>query len=242
MMAIFIEKPDIDEIELIGPSGCGKTTLMRNIISDISNKFMIGYIIYIDQFAYLPSGLSIYDYYESSFTKDEIPEHFEDALLRYAEDLGISNVITKNTLKMSFSNPSGGEKKRIIFLKYVLPILIGTSKVMIAFLDEVSAGLDSDSFAKVRVIIEEIKRKGVKILSIDHHEHDGNNILKATVFKQIYEIPHATSKKDTLFCKKILVRFFPYVYHKEKNKNELESMQSSTGIKVWAPLLGINDP
>jgi Fe-S cluster assembly ATPase SufC len=242
MMAIFIEKPDIDEIELIGPSGCGKTTLMRNIISDISNKFMIGYIIYIDQFAYLPSGLSIYEYYESSFTKDEIPEHFEDVLLRYAEDLGISNVITKNTLKMSFSNPSGGEKKRIIFLKYVLPILIGTSKVMIAFLDEVSAGLDSDSFAKVRVIIEEIKRKGVKILSIDHHEHDGNNILKAPVFKKIYEIPHATSKKDTLFWKKILVRFFPYVYHKEKNKNELESMQSSTGIKVWAPLLGINDP
>jgi ABC-type Mn2+/Zn2+ transport system ATPase subunit len=241
MMVIF-EKPDIDEIELIGPSGCGKTTLMRNIIADISNKFMIGYILYIDQFACLPSGLSIYDYYESSFTKEEIPEHFEDALLHYAEELGISNVINKNTLKISFSNPSGGEKKRVIFLKYVLPILIGASKVMIAFLDEVSAGLDTDSFAKVRVIIEEIKKKGVKVVSIDHHEHNGNNILKTQVFKKVYEIPHTPLKKDLFFLQKIIVKLFPYVYHKEKNENDIECGISSTGINVWAPVLGINEP
>ena len=249
MMVIF-EKSELDEIELIGPSGCGKTTLMRNIIADICNKFMLGYILYIDQFACLPSGLLIYEYYESAFTKEQTPEDFEEKLLRYAEELGISNIINKNTLKTQFSNPSGGEKKRIIFLKYVLPILMGVSKVMIAFLDEVSAGLDTDSFENVRVMIEEIKKMGVKVVSIDHHEHTGKNILKVAVFKKVYEIPqtplqkaHTHLQNALSFWQKIIAKFFPYVYHKDEKEADLdlECSEKSTRISVWAPALGMND-
>ena len=246
MMPIFgnseFGNSEIDEVELIGPSGCGKTTLMRKIIAEICNKFVLGYILYIDQFAYLPSGLLIYEYYASAFPEGHVPEDFEEELLKRAELLGINNIINKDTLKKPFSDPSGGEKKRIIFLKYVLPILMNSSKVMIAFLDEVSAGLDASSFAKVRVLIEEIKSKGVKVVSIDHHEHEGNKIKKVDVLKRVIQIPQTPIPKVLSFWQKMIVKFFPHVYHKDKDNCDLEMGEGSTDIVVWAHELGMEEP
>jgi len=196
MMKIF-NNPEITEIELAGPSGCGKTTLMKKIIAEICSKFILGYILYIDQFACLPLGLNIIEYYSSAFSKGNTPENFEEKLLHHADLLGIENIINKDTLHKPFSNPSGGEKKRIVFLKCVLPILLDSSTVMIAFLDEVSAGLDAVSFAKVRIMIEEMKTKGVNVVSIDHHEHNGINSLKAEVFKEICKV-HRRNRNITM--------------------------------------------
>jgi ABC-type iron transport system FetAB ATPase subunit len=244
MMPVF-ENPkidEVDEVELIGPSGCGKTTLMRKIIAEICNKFVLKYILYIDQFACLPSGLLIYEYYTSAFPEGHVPKDFEKELLQRAELLSIANIINKDTLKKPFSDPSGGEKKRIIFLKYVLPILMNSSTVMIAFLDEVSAGLDTSSFAKVRDLIEEIKSKGVKVVSIDHHEHDGNKIKKVNVFKKVIQIPHTPIPKVLSFWQKMIDKFFPHVYHKEKDNRDLEMGEGSTDIVVWASELGMDEP
>ena len=243
MMNIF-ENPYISEVVLFGLSGCGKTTFMKNIISEICEKFMLGFILYIDQFACLPLGQQIYEYFVSAFPNpNNLPENFEDNLLKLANQLGISNVVNKNTLHKSFSNPSGGEKKRIIFLKYVFPILMGDSKVMIAFLDEVSAGLDADSFAKVRIIIEEIKVMGVKVVSIDHYEHYGKNILKVEVYKEVREISHQPSPKILSFWQKTIVKYLPHTYHKEeKDESDLENGEKETTIVVWAPTLGIEKP
>ena len=238
------EVNEVNEVELIGPSGCGKTTLMRKIIAEICSKFMLGYILYIDQFACLPLGLTIIEYYTSAFSEGKIPENFEKELLHHAECLGIANIINKDTLKKSFSNPSGGEKKRIIFLKYILPILMDSSDVMIAFLDEVSAGLDTDSFHKVRVMIENIKAKGVKVVSIDHHEHKGMNTLKVEVLKEVLKIPHQSTQKILSFWQKMIVKFFPHVYHKEEDDRDLEmgECKTDTRIIVWAPALGMDKP
>ncbi len=242
MMGIF-NNLEIDEIELVGPSGCGKTTLMRKIIAELCNKFILGYILYIDQFACLPSGLLVYEYYSSAFTEGKIPENFEEELIRRAESLGIANIVNKETLQKPFSNPSGGERKRIIFLKYVFPILMESSAVMIAFLDEVSAGLDADSFTKVRMMIEEIKNKGVKVVSIDHHEHNGINSLKVEVLKEVRKIPSKPSSKVLSFWQKMMVKFFPHVYHKEEDdEKDLEMGEDSTDIIVWAPQIGIEKP
>lgn len=243
-MMIIFEKSDeeIKEIELIGPSGCGKTTLMRKIIAKICNKFMLGYILYIDQFAYLPSQQLINVYYASAFSEENLPANFEEELLRRVEQLSISNVINRDTLKKPFSNPSGGERKRIIFLKYILPILMNSSTVMIAFLDEVSAGLDTDSFAKVRVMIEEVKTKGVKVVFIDHHEHNCINTLKVEVFKEIRQIPHKPIPKVQSFWQKMIVKFLPHIYYKEKKEEDLELGEKQTEIEVWAPSLGIEKP
>ena len=237
MMPIF--ETDVDEVELYGPSGCGKTTLMRKIIAEICSKYILGYILYIEQFACLPFEQQINDYYASSFPEGKIPKNFEEELLYRAIQLGISNVININTLKKSFSKPSGGEKKRIIFLKYVLPVLMGESKVMIAFLDEISAGLDVDSFTKVRAIIEEIKSKGVKVVSIDHHEHAGSNILKVQVFKRVHQIPCKLKPKVLSFWQKMIVKFFPENYYKKEEEVDLEQgeEQEQVEIEVWAPEL-----
>lgn len=240
MMPIF--GTEISEVELCGPSGCGKTTLMRKMIAEICGKFELGHIIYIEQFACLPSGQQIGEYYASSFPERNVPDNFEEELLRRAIELGISNVITRDSLKQPFSKPSGGEKKRIIFLKHVLPILMGASNVMIAFLDEVSAGLDSDSFAKVRVIIEEVKEKGLKVVSIDHHEHEGKNVLKVPVFKRIHEIPSKVLPKVPSFWKKMMMKYVPRVYYKTEEEKDLEEGECKTEIEVWAPALGMEAP
>jgi Fe-S cluster assembly ATPase SufC len=240
MMSIF--ETDIEEVELYGPSGCGKTTIMRKIIAEICSKYEIGYILYIEQFACLPLEQQIADYYASAFPEGKLPANFEEKLLHRAVQLGISNIINKDTLKMPFLKPSGGEKKRIIFLKYILPILMGGSKVMIAFLDEVSAGLDVDSFTKVRAMIEEIKSAGVKVVSIDHHEHDGKNILKAQVFKRIYQIPRKLKPKVPSLWQRMIVKFFPRIYHKKEEEMDLELGEKQTEIEVWAPAIGIEDP
>jgi Fe-S cluster assembly ATPase SufC len=256
MMKVF-ENPYISEVVLIGPSGCGKTTLMKKIIAEISETFMLGFMLYIDQFASLPVGQDIYAYFASAFlnhhTSQPLPEHFKDELLKLANRLGIFNVINENTLYAPFSNPSGGEKKRIIFLKCVFPILMGVSNVMIAFLDEVSAGLDAESFTAVRLIIEEIKAMNVKVVSIDHHHHNGNNVLEVEVYKEIREIKihrvHSPPKL-LLFWQKAIVKIFPRAYHKNnkddepadleigENENENEN-ETTFEIDVWAEPLGI---
>jgi Fe-S cluster assembly ATPase SufC len=241
MMHIFADL-NIQEVKLIGPSGCGKTTLMRKLIAEICNKFVLGYILYVDQFACLPAGLSIEAYFTSAFPEDTLPDSFEEELLRRAELLGIANVINRNTLKKDFSNPSGGERKRIIVLKYILPILMDSSKVMIAFLDEVSAGLDEPSFAKVRNMIEEVKEKGVKVVSIDHHEHNGGYTLDVEVFKRIEQIPHPPTYKVLSLWQKMIVKFFPHVYHKEEDEADLELGEAKTEIVVWAPALRMKEP
>jgi Fe-S cluster assembly ATPase SufC len=236
MMPIF--ETGISEVELCGPSGCGKTTLMRRIIAEICGKYVIGHIVYIEQFACLPLGQQISEYYAAGFPEGRIPINFEEELLERAIQLGISNVINGDTLKKSFSKPSGGEKKRIIFLKHMLPILMGESKVMIAFLDEVSAGLDVDSFAKVRAIIEEVKGKGVKVVSIDHHEHEGKNTLKVQVFKRVYRVHRKLLRKVPSFWHRIV----PRVYHKTEEETDLEQGEEQTEIEVWAPALGMEAP
>jgi Fe-S cluster assembly ATPase SufC len=236
MMPIF--ETGISEVELCGPSGCGKTTLMRRIIAEICGKYVIGHIVYIEQFACLPLEQQISEYYAAGFPEGRIPINFEEELLERAIQLGISNVINGDTLKKSFSKPSGGEKKRIIFLKHMLPILMGESKVMIAFLDEVSAGLDVDSFAKVRAIIEEVKGKGVKVVSIDHHEHEGKNTLKVQVFKRVYRVHRKLLRKVPSFWHRIV----PRVYHKTEEETDLEQGEEQTEIEVWAPALGMEAP
>jgi ABC-type phosphate transport system ATPase subunit len=191
----------------------------------------------------LPLGLNIIEYYSSAFSKGNTPENFEEKLLHHADLLGIENIINKDTLHKPFSNPSGGEKKRIVFLKCVLPILLDSSTVMIAFLDEVSAGLDAVSFAKVRIMIEEMKTKGVNVVSIDHHEHNGINSLKAEVFKEICKVHHKPSPNVLSFWQTMIVKFFPYVYHKEKqDEKDLEMGENSTEIIVWAPTIRIEKP
>jgi ABC-type Mn2+/Zn2+ transport system ATPase subunit len=256
MMPIF-ENSTIMEIRLCGCSGCGKSTLMKHIISQICDKFMIGgFILYIDQFGSVPQGMTMEMYFSSAFPSPlsapiSSADCWREGLFTYAKALGIFNIINPVTLQQSFTttttttNISGGEIKRLIFLRYVLPILTGVSKVQIMFLDEVSAGLDEASFCMVRALLEQIKAMGVRVVSIDHHNYDTD--LCVDVFKKvvpIYRSRQLLSVAQTL-TRKIVQTFFPLRYRNVSDSDsepDLEMAEPETAIVVWAPALGIEEP
>ena len=90
-------------------------------------------------------------------------------LYKYAQYLGIENIINENTIYKQFNKPSGGETKRILILKSFMPILEDKSKIKYIFNDEITAGLDEDNWFRVRNLIELLQEKGIKFITIDHH-------------------------------------------------------------------------
>jgi hypothetical protein len=91
-------------------------------------------------------------------------------------------------------------------------------------------------------MIEEVKAKGVKVVSIDHHEHEGKNVLKVPVFKRVREVLHKLTRRVPPFWQKLIFRFVPRVYHKPVEETDLEQGEVQTEIEVWAPGLGMEDP
>jgi len=229
MMKIF-KNPAFKEIRIIGNSGDGKSYLIKKIISQICDKFTLGFIIYIDQFTSLPQGMTLKQYFSSAFQN---PVECMHKLFKYAEILGISNIVNEQNIEMPFSNPSGGETKKLVLLRYILPILMCESNIMILFLDEVSAGLDDISFTKVRSLIDEVKAKGVKVVSIDHHEYPTDYNVK--VFKKI--IPSNYSHLQSNKKKQSLIRVYP-----QQEENAIKANHETTEIVVWSPDLDIEEP
>ena len=232
MMKIF-KNPQFKEIRIIGNSGHGKSYLIKKIISQICDTFDLGFIIYIDQFASLPQGMTLKQYFSSAFQN---PIECIHKLFEYAEILSISNVVNEQNIELPFSNPSGGETKKIVLLRYIFPILMGESKIMILFLDEVSAGLDDTSFMKVRSLIDEVKAKGVRVVSIDHHDYPTDYNVR--VFKKIIHTNHEQPDKKTL---SLMHKIFPRVYHKKK-EIDMKTDRETTDIVVWSPDLGMYEP
>ena len=232
MMQIF-KNPAFKEIRIVGNSGHGKSYLIKKIIPQICDRFVLGFIIYIDQFTSLPQGMTLKQYFSSAF---QSPIECMHKLLEYAEMLGISNIVNEQNIEMPFYNPSGGETKKLVLLRYILPILMGESNIMILFLDEVSAGLDDVSLTKVRSLIEEVKSKGVKVVSIDHHDYPTDYNVR--VFKKI--IP-TTQLQPNKKARSLIHRIFPHMYHKKKEIG-MKTCHETTEIVVWSPELGMEEP
>jgi len=232
MMKIF-KNPVFKEIRIVGNSGHGKSYLIKKIISQICDRFALGFIIYIDQFTSLPQGMTLKQYFLSAFQN---PIECMHKLFQYAEILGISNIVNEQNIEMPFLNPSGGETKKLVLLRYILPILMGKSNIMILFLDEVSAGLDDVSLTKVRSLIEEVKSKGIKVVSIDHHDYP--NDYNVRVFKKII---HATKLQPDKKTRSLIHRIFPHMYHK-KEEIGMKTSHETTEIVVWSPDLDMEEP
>jgi ABC-type lipoprotein export system ATPase subunit len=215
---------DISEIRIKGDSGGGKTTYVMNIIIRLYKKFYVGQWLYMDQKMNIP---------KSSSTIHEIMSHFmpcgEKAdvaqLFKYAQILGIDNVINEQTLNSTFTRPSGGEEKRIMFLRAILPILCDVSHVKVIFCDEVTAGLDDVNWNRVRIVIDDIKKKGVKFVTIDHHEFEPD--ITYNVKKEIEPLPirKDVSVKPSWFDN--LMDTYRYRYKNPKDTGK------KTRVHVW---------
>ncbi len=162
-----------NELRLDAQSGGGKTTWMKRKVVSLMKKYKGGWL-YLDQKMKLPNDNRTIRQVMHDYIHVEVNcMLYEKILCDYSKMLGINNIINKDTLDCNFTKPSGGEEKRILTLRALLPIILGFSNVLIIFNDEITAGLDYDNWKKVRTLIEEIKlERGVKFVTIDHHDFD----------------------------------------------------------------------
>jgi ABC-type lipoprotein export system ATPase subunit len=157
-----------NEVQLFGPSGCGKTTFMLKTVINLFINSSPGQFIYMDQHMRLINTdrtiLSVMSDDLSHPSQMNIP-----ALLHYARMLQIDNIINISTINMPFINPSGGEEKRIMILRTLLPLIIDYHSVKVVFNDEITSGLDDEAWWHARGLVTILKSEGIKFVTIDHH-------------------------------------------------------------------------
>lgn len=163
------------EYQLVGKSGSGKSTFMISTVIGLYRKYM-GDWLYLDQEMSVPKSSSItIRRFLSNFIEDVDlqPVHLEQTIIKWATFLQLSNIVNSTTLDNSFSTPSGGEVKRLNILQMFLPIFMDQIKIKVLFLDEITSGLDDDTYNIVRRLIEYIKsHSNITIVNIDHHQYN----------------------------------------------------------------------
>jgi len=208
------------EIRLLGKSGAGKTTYLRNLVIRASGIYALGEFLYLDQKMHLPKSTSSILSIMGELVKGRVNIN---VLCRFAEILGIENVINQDTIHKPFLiQPSGGEEKRILILRAIIGILMGKSKVRVIFNDEITAGLDDDSWLKVRTVISLLKTEfGVYFISIDHHHID--KVIEYKVYKKVVNI--ATEEKEFEGASWLIDMY----------KTESVDSKKNTEVLVWVP-------
>ena len=209
---------NISEIRLKGDSGDGKTTWMMRKVTSLYKRFKAGQWIYLDQKMKIPNT----DRCILEVMSDYLPPEIDIdtcALYKYSLSLGIDNLINGETVHRTFNKPSGGEEKRILFLRAVIPVIMRTSNVQVMFCDEVTAGLDRKTCTYVRELISSLKTEfGIKFMTIDHHDIETDCTL--SVQKRIEKIEADKSfYKETWFD----------AYRQTKPQKSLDK------IYVWIP-------
>jgi ABC-type multidrug transport system ATPase subunit len=210
------------EVHLIAESGGGKTSWMKQKLLFLYTHYQSGQWLYLDQQMRLPN---------SPRTKRELMSDFYPVresmdislLLELSLKIGIAHLF--ENLDLPFKEPSGGETKRILILRSLLPLIQGCSKVKYLFNDEVLVGLDEVNYLKVRPIFERLKENGIRIITIDHHPFDGKGIIKVPVKFKKQEILIKENKitESKTFLTWLLKLFF----------NEKEKETSQTKILAW---------
>jgi ABC-type lipoprotein export system ATPase subunit len=162
-----------NEVQLFGPSGCGKTTFMKKIIIDLFINSYPGQFIYMDQHMRLiKTDRSIL-----SFMSDDLSHPSQmniQVLLYFSEMLQITKIINASTLHLPFHDGvSGGEEKRVMILRTLLPLILDDHSIKVVFNDEITAGLDDEAWEHARGLVTMLKSQGIKFITIDHHHLKG---------------------------------------------------------------------
>lgn len=170
--------PKTNEYKIIGKSGSGKSSWMRKHVIDLYKYHKVCWI-YMDQRMKIlnSSKIKIYDFLTNE-------NNIENEIYYWAKYLKLYKIINPNTIYKPFSSPSGGEEKRIIILKKILPILLNKIKVKIIFADEICAGLDHITATIIRNLIELLKKDyNIIFVNIDHHKYKSPDLIKFKVKK-----------------------------------------------------------
>lgn len=156
-------------VRLRGPSGAGKTTFLKRLIIYMMRTFVNVDLHYMEQNPTIAQseGMSILNFLKGPID----PMEAYSPIIHLAKRLDIDNIINEDTINEKFNSPSGGQQKRIMIIKTILPLYVNEVKDMsnhIFFLDESLANLDHDSKEKVMMVIQDLMNKGAVFLVIDH--------------------------------------------------------------------------
>ena len=144
--------------------------------------------------------------------------------------MNIDNIINYDTINKPFKKPSGGEEKRILILRAIMPILMKVTNIKIIFNDEVTAGLDENNWLLVRKIFTNLKEQfGIRFITIDHHNFDAD--INLSVKKKI--IKKLTVKENIINNENFISKIFCNLYKKEQEKINKEDSQ----LYVWIPTI-----
>jgi len=220
---------NVREIRLCGASGDGKTSWMINKVINTYRNYYSGQWIYLDQkMKLLKSSKSI-----KQIMSDYLPKNIQinlDILFEYSIKMNIDNIINYDTINKPFKKPSGGEEKRILILRAIMPILMKVTNIKIIFNDEVTAGLDENNWLLVRKIFTNLKEQfGIRFITIDHHNFDAD--INLSVKKKI--IKKLTVKENIINNENFISKIFCNLYKKEQEKINKEDSQ----LYVWIPTI-----
>jgi ABC-type Mn2+/Zn2+ transport system ATPase subunit len=217
-----------DEVRLFAESGGGKTTWMKEKVAWVTENFIAGSWAYLEQKMRIPkTNLTIRQFmlHKTSTCFLEEMGKVDAVLCDYADMIGIGNLINHDTLDKTFESPSGGEEKRILSLQAFMPILLGDDKVKVIFCDEITAGLDPKNFEKFRGLVQILKDKGIRFITIEHHDIEAT---KLEVKKLEIKVPKPASKTSKGIHKvfKVIVEFM-------NSNDEDNKPKDKTMVKVW---------
>ena len=174
---------------IMGPNGSGKTTTANAILNNPEYKKVKGNIEFdgeditnskTDEIArkgifmsfQLPEeipGISVTNFLK--YAKNKVTGkpvkifEFKDELKKYMEDLNMNPKNMERSLNVGFS---GGEKKKLLMLKWLL-----NPSTSFVILDEIDAGLDDET----KVVLKELEKELLKdrkkiVMKISHIDED----------------------------------------------------------------------
>jgi len=230
------------ECKINGPSASGKSTFILNLAIKLFNKY--GPVIsFMEQNKHVikSNNMTVLQYLTLGLPEVEM-KNVIDTILELATRLNVSkNVISKKLLKKPLKKPSGGEENRIGFIQTILPIYLaiknGDHIKPILLVDEATAGLDKETFKLVREIFSELRDEhGIKLVTIDHHEIEDDNITYLKVIKKdiVLKNPLMEIKDDLSWWDKIIEMLIG------SDEEDVEEDDKVERPKVWVELENAN--
>ena len=180
-----IEKGDY--FFIIGENGSGKSTLMKTLLGFI--KPLSGEVCYSPhwnkkELGYLPQTSEIQKSFPATVWeivlsgrqgKLGIFPFYKKSDKQKAEE-ALKTVRMSDFARVSFKELSGGQQQRVLFAR----ALCATSSILV--MDEPAKGFDAEITEKMHIILEELNKTGITIITISHDyeaaQKYGTRILK----------------------------------------------------------------
>lgn len=218
---INVEIPENKITVVIGSNGIGKTTLLRTIMG--LSKFQKGTVdtdgcemFYLPQKIKYPNGITLFEYIESSFYKDNwkwfLTEEDKQKITDIIETLGLSDKSEVNIECLS----SGELQKANIALG-----LVSDAKVFL--LDEPTSNMDLINQVKTLDMLKTLTERNITSVIVMHDINlasvYGDYFIGITKNRKIY-----SAEKDSFFTEEHLKEIFGIDF-KVINNNEYINIQ-----------------